>query len=448
VGIDLKARVECQFMSFILAHFPVHVLVGLRFITIWLVLGVSPLAAHLVQEPELDSLFARTAVVTLVGGNQVYRGTGFLLEPDIVVTNFHVAGGKNKDPRTLEVTLRNKTVPVVDVVAIDELNDLVFLRLARAFVGLPTMATGKLSEGERVFGLGFSLDSYYPIKVKGRFRETAFIAAQQLHIIEGITAHGQSGGAMINASGKLVGVAMGALKENKLNGLVIPWEKVEQLQKQGNRSLGLDALTKPKLIPGDHPQLQAMAQALAEHDFVGLVTTAQALMRQYPECPEVSYYLGQGLYGKKEFAKAEMAFRRAVALVADGQYPDALGGLGLIALNKGNQAEAIAFFHRALALYGSHRDALYQLGRISTKSGQFDEALNYLERYIRLAPKDKEAWELLALTKARLGDSEGAKEAWRVSAWLIRTGADRIAATPTWQRFWLWCQVQWASLFH
>jgi tetratricopeptide (TPR) repeat protein len=90
--------------------------------------------------------------------------------------------------------------------------------------------------------------------------------------------------------------------------------------------------------------------------------------------------------------RGDGAYWRAVSLINEGRYPDALGAL-----------------HAAEAAWGPHPDILTYLGYANRKLGRYDEAERYYRQALAVAPAHRGATEYYGELKVERGDFAGAE---------------------------------------
>lgn len=143
--------------------------------------------------------------------DQVGMGSGVIIRPDgYIVTNNHVINGADE----IQVTLENNTVFKAELVGTDPATDIALLKINAA--DLPSISLGdsdNLRLGEWVLAIGSPYDLRSTItagivSAKGRslpnydgqFRVESFIQT------DAAVNPGNSGGALVNANGELVGI--------------------------------------------------------------------------------------------------------------------------------------------------------------------------------------------------------------------------------------------------
>jgi tetratricopeptide (TPR) repeat protein len=148
-----------------------------------------------------------------------------------------------------------------------------------------------------------------------------------------------------------------------------------------------------------------------------------------PKCSDCFYNIGYAQAQKKDYAKAEEAYKKAIEIkpdyadaftglasiytaqrkfteaadasakaaefgAASAAAPGALGGgnadalfnQGVTAMNAGKIADAKTAFAAAIAANPNHAEAHYQLGNALVNEGNFAGAIKEFETYVKLAP--------------------------------------------------------------
>lgn len=186
---------------------------------LWAV-GMLLVALPLRAQQDLSAAIARVndSVFTIKAGESL--GTGFVVTPQgDALTCKHVLGGVQE----VEVELANGDKGKAQVVAKDESRDLALLRLDRS--GLPAVVFASaedLKPGARVAAVGAPLglgNSVTEGVVSAVGRE---IEGQKYLQISAALNKGNSGGPVVNADGKVVGVATAVVQEASNVGFALP----------------------------------------------------------------------------------------------------------------------------------------------------------------------------------------------------------------------------------
>ena len=169
---------------------------------------------------------------TLSYQGAVGAGTGILLDPEgEVLTNNHVIEGATE---ITAMSLANSQTYPVDVIGYDRDNDIALIRL-RGASGLPTAAIGtssSLAVGDAIAAIGNSngtggAPSYAPGAVTQlgatvRASDESGGGTRELHDLIRVAADirpGDSGGALVNSAGQVVGVNVAATLTYRMGGV-------------------------------------------------------------------------------------------------------------------------------------------------------------------------------------------------------------------------------------
>ncbi|HKR60766.1 MAG TPA: serine protease [Pyrinomonadaceae bacterium] len=151
-------------------------------------------------------------------GESSSQGSGFFIGPGLVITNLHVVKGMRRGSlRT--VGGRKLTFHISHVLQIDETSDLALLGIYDAFnVPIPSLqldARSNLSVGETIYAFGNPeglTGTMSPGIVSAGLRNTRDRILLQ---ISAPISSGSSGGPVVDSRGRVVGVALGSLKEGQ-----------------------------------------------------------------------------------------------------------------------------------------------------------------------------------------------------------------------------------------
>lgn len=137
-------------------------------------------------------------------------GSGVVLRPDVVVTNQHVVGDKT----AVELTYADGTVSPGEVLGTDTVTDLAVVRTERKDLPVPEYRTQLPRPGETALAIGSPLGFENSVTagiISGLHREIPGSAAKTQSLVDLIQTDasispGNSGGALIDAQGRIIGV--------------------------------------------------------------------------------------------------------------------------------------------------------------------------------------------------------------------------------------------------
>ncbi|MEV6644226.1 trypsin-like peptidase domain-containing protein [Amycolatopsis sp. NPDC051371] len=148
------------------------------------------------------------SVVTVTVANRL--GSGVVLKPDIIVTNRHVVA----DQKQVSITYADGTQSPGTVLATDQITDLAVIRTDRKNLPVPKLRTDLPRPGEPVLAIGSPLGFENTVTsgiISGLHRDVPGSAAQSASLVDLIQTDaaispGNSGGALLDTSGQLIGI--------------------------------------------------------------------------------------------------------------------------------------------------------------------------------------------------------------------------------------------------
>ena len=219
----------------------------MKFCPGWLILLWIAGTLVAAEIPDLRALAkqARPAVYLLAlqdeDGEVKGSGTGFLISADgLLVTNHHVVAGAK---HVLAKAENGGLFPVVRVVASDPANDLALLQLDAKDLPCLSLAPPQSAEaGTRIAVIGS------PLGLEGTLTEGIVSARRKLPgqnrevlQISAAISQGSSGSPVLDAQGRVVGIASFLLAEGQSLHFATPSEKLQALLRRSGRSPGTSA---------------------------------------------------------------------------------------------------------------------------------------------------------------------------------------------------------------
>jgi S1-C subfamily serine protease len=163
------------------------------------------------------------------------EGSGFVIGPELVMTNAHVVAGTNET--SVEVVSRGRTRELeADVISYDPAVDLAVLYVRGLKAPALEFADEPATVGDDAIVLGFPLDGpFNPTAAKVRDRiqlrgpniYDSGEVTREVYTVRAVVRSGNSGGPMVRTDGKVVGVVFGAALDDSETGFVLTNAQVQ-----------------------------------------------------------------------------------------------------------------------------------------------------------------------------------------------------------------------------
>lgn len=153
--------------------------------------------------PTASTLYdqARQAVVLITGDDAL--GTGFFIDPNTIVTNYHVIRGSKR----ISCSANGVDIPITGFSNIDYENDIVLLNTSFDSPAYIASATSNPQVGEHVYAIGHP-QGFNSTLSEGLVSGLRDINGRKLIQISAPISPGSSGGPVVSPDGKLIGVAV------------------------------------------------------------------------------------------------------------------------------------------------------------------------------------------------------------------------------------------------
>ncbi len=223
-------------------------------------------------------------------------GSGFFIEPSLIVTNYHVIEGATR----ATCNLSNKVVEydILGYVAKDEQTDLVILKV-KGLKGSPVpIASEEIGIDQGVF----AFDNPFNENAKfnsGTVSGERIINEHTFFEIKTTVAPGSSGGPLLNIDGELIGVTVMSIVEGEKLNLVVPNSKLQGLlsdKKMNPVPLYQASLSKSEQEPSEFGSVVfhvndkniGVVDLFLEDRFVGSIKGHYPKKHFIPECGETN----------------------------------------------------------------------------------------------------------------------------------------------------------------
>lgn len=172
-----------------------------------------PPAVNPLSQAVTNLVAASTVKVEGQACDRIYEGSGFAVADDLVVTNAHVVAGEG--PGVTQVLLPNgRTLPAT-VVMFDPNRDLALLQVKKLGEAPLVVSVARVGEQGAVFGHPEGQDALAVTPARVSQEETAVgrdlydshTTRRDVLVLASALAHGDSGGALVNSNGSVIGVA-------------------------------------------------------------------------------------------------------------------------------------------------------------------------------------------------------------------------------------------------
>ena len=208
----------------------------LRNLTILVVFLFSGLTPVFAQTPEkiAERALQSTVLLKMQLANGRSLGSGFFIEGGLIATNYHVI--KDAKRGIAKLVGQEKEFALDSYVAIDKDRDLAILKVTGLHApALPLGNSDNVQVGETVYAVGnprglegtFSPGAVSSIRPEGN----AVIRGKILQITAPISP-GSSGGAVLNSSSEVIGIAVATRRDGQNLNFAIPSNYLDDLRKQ------------------------------------------------------------------------------------------------------------------------------------------------------------------------------------------------------------------------
>lgn len=346
------------------------------------------------------------------------QGSGVVVAPGIVATSAHVVQGAHE----VKVLAMGKAYSPSAYILAPEW-DLCLLRVpALPLPPVPMDEAQSLPTGTAVVAIGFPKGTG-PISTRGSVTGQWTFRGSHLIQADTIIQHGNSGGGLFDAQGRLVGLNTFAILsyENLNFSLPVAWiQKMLQRPWQAGTSI---ALCRP-----NEAILQDFLEGIDEEPSNRKAWEAfnQVWVVARPQDPIAWFSLGYTLSQRAsrldlETPSPDASIREAArkaylkAIALNPGYARAWNNLGAVQDELGNTQEALAAFRMAVKLKEDYALAWLNLGSACINARRLEEGARALEKGLRSIPDEAWGWTRLAYCELQLGRTDQAIHHQRVA---------------------------------
>ena len=219
------------------------------------------------------------------------RGSGFLVDPQTVITNHHVVGGS----RNVLVKLSTGSALSGTVERIAEGHDLALVRLDRQLTDRRSLALASVSSlrvGQEVYVIGSPMGVLESSVTRGIVSAIRPFEGATLVQTDAAINPGNSGGPLLDRSGHVVGIATMKVAEGESIGFAVAADHARELLQGGGRSASEVAMNPSAGLSQTLGGTAEPSSSREEGELLELVESArpqfEALAREVANCPDVA----------------------------------------------------------------------------------------------------------------------------------------------------------------
>lgn len=363
---------------------------ALRFAPIY-TLFLSLVALPAIAEEAITDIVkrAKPAVVTVVAydstGEVLRQGSGFFIDQDHVITNWHVIEGAS---RAEVKAMDGKNYKIKEIAAADEVADLASLKLTTPNLTVTPLSVTRTvpQEGERVIVLGSPMGLEFSVSdgIVSAVRDIPDFG--RVIQISAPVSPGSSGSPVLNLKGEVIGVAvMQSVKGQNLN-FAVPGEQVLSLKTHGGKSWqSAPAGVAAGPSAGSRDPVAAGLKLFKAGSFKEALQYFSRAAKDNPR-DHIAWFLVGACYFKMDrYEQAITGFQNAATAKPD--FIEAHLSLGNLFALMERYDEAVNSFRAAIKLSPNHAEAHYGLGLVYLASGQRNSAMGEYNELLRLDQK-------------------------------------------------------------
>lgn len=373
-----------------------------------LLLILVPLGLSLAAQTGREvARYALASVVVIFAQNEKGKafalGSGFFVADGIIATNYHVIQGA---PRlSAKIVGQRGLYPISRVLMTDRTRDLAFLAVTGVKASALTLGDDtRVAPGDEVYVIG------NPQGLEGTFSKGVISGIRSINgkrylQITAPISPGSSGGPVLNASGEVIGVAVGSLRTGQNLNFAIPISYLSSLLSSAEQTTNrfnvnpkdlpnekktsqTDSTKQPARVPSNY-EVKEIAERISE-------------VRKHKDSADAHFKLAE-TYRRWTFHKVEsiQSYKRAIEI--DPTHPETFYGLAEVYMTRlpsrrvdpgelANQAAMAAeAYKQAIRLKPDYFEAHLGLARAYSSLDRFDDAIEACKIALSIKPASPEA---------------------------------------------------------
>ena len=353
---------------------------------------------------------ATVILIVNAADRTIGNGSGFFVQPNLIVTNVHVLAGIQGEPYTWEVRSVNQPTryTIKGVVASDPEHDLVVLKVEGKEAEVLQLAdSDSVKFGEQVIAVGTHRSIHK--NALGKIIEgTVSRITDDFFRVKATLLPGYSGGPVLNSTGEVIGICVEG-GETKTSGYVIPSNRLTALLK--NRSVQEKSLEEWR----EEPMIRAYALANRgdAEKVLGknkeAIKAYNAAIRLKPDFAAAYAKRGTAKYNLRDYKGAIKDHDAAIRMGLD--YAAAYVNRGVAKRILRDYNGAIKDYNTAIRLDPENIEAYLNRGNAKSDLENYEMAIEDYNTAIHLKPQGimlALAYIKRASAKSNSGDNNGA----------------------------------------